>query len=169
MTRVSDGAVVFSAESPNTAGSLASLFNNQGGPWATSWAIPDDAPAGLYTITSTAENRRRVSLTNPCQLEVAVIDTKTIEYRPWQVRFTDVFGGGSVNMNIDPAEFQQRVGTQSGAIWPGAGRMSSTPLPARTSSHCRLTRRAARPTRPRACPRPQWRATRQLVASLGSS
>jgi hypothetical protein len=129
VTRVSDGVVVFSAQSPNTAGAASAFFNNQSGPWSTSWAIPADTLPGLYTITSTAENRRRVSALNPCQLEVAVLDTKTIEYRPWQVRFMDVFGGGAVNMNLVPDEFQQQVGSANGAVWNGTDKMSFYAVP----------------------------------------
>ncbi len=128
VTRDSDDVVVFSAQSPNKS-SLPTALNDQSGAWATSWVIPADAPAGTYTIRSSAENRRRVSLFNPCQLENVTFPAVTIEYRPWQQTFRDLFGGGSVSMNLDPAEFQVKVGSNSGAITPGAGKMTFFAVP----------------------------------------
>lgn len=128
VVRVSDNAVVFQGEKPNQS-ALPSLLNDQGGAWSTAWAIPENAAAGAYQVRSTAENRRRVSAANPCQLETVLLDTRTIEYRPWQHTFKDVFGGGRVSMNVQPAEYQPAVGGQTGAIRPGGTAMTFYALP----------------------------------------
>lgn len=128
VVRLSDNVNVFHAEKPNSS-ALPAFLNDQGGPFATSWAIPQNAAPGLYQVRSTAENRRRVSFSNPCQLESVLVDTKTIEYRPWQHVFKDVFNGGRVSMNTVPAEFQAVVGNQTGAIHSGADDMAFYELP----------------------------------------
>lgn len=92
-------------------------------------------PAGIYSITTTTQNMVKTG-TAACMIGTAVSNgsggftnaapvlgpvtgTSTFEYRPWQHRFVDVFGGGTVKLNVTPAELRQTVGGQSGAIIPG--------------------------------------------------
>jgi hypothetical protein len=119
--RVADNVNVYHAEKPNNfTGATAAVLNDQGGPWTTSWAIPENAPAGLYKIQSSAINQRRLSILSPCNAETVVLDSKTIEYRPWQRVFKDLLGNGQVNVNIGPpSEFQAIVGSQIGQIYTG--------------------------------------------------
>jgi len=93
-------------------------------------------PAGTYTVTTTTYNRIREvtksiggTLVTNCVVGTPsgpqtwdagpVVETKTFEYRPWQYIFTDVFGNGSVSMNVKPAETQQRIGATKAGIFKG--------------------------------------------------
>lgn len=92
-------------------------------------------PAGTYTITTTTQNMVKTGsaactigtpvsngsggFTNAAPTLGPVVETSTFVYRPWQHSFVDVFGGGSVKMNVVPAELRQTVSGQSGAIISG--------------------------------------------------
>ena len=102
-------------------------------PWVVATNLAGK-PGGIYTVTTTTQNMVKTGTgactigTPPATSATAfgntfapgpIVETSTFEYRPWQHRFTDLFGGGSVKMNVTPAEFQQTLGTQSGAIHDG--------------------------------------------------
>ena len=93
-------------------------------------------PAGTYTAATTTRNMARVggSFTAgtctigtpniPVPNNVAAtpgLQTESLqfEYRPWQHVFVDVFGGGEINMNLSPPEFQAIVDGNTGTIYDG--------------------------------------------------
>ena len=53
-----------------------------------------------------------------------VVETQTFEYRPFQVRFRDVFKGGGVQANITPREFQFNLGSKTSPVFDGSASMS---------------------------------------------
>lgn len=116
----------------------------QGKGWQTTLNLAGK-PAGNYTITTTTQNMVKPSALLPCTIGTPVsngsggftnaftagpvVETETFEYRPWAFRFDDLFGGGKVSMNIDPAEFQQVIGNQTGPITDGTDHMSFYAVP----------------------------------------
>jgi hypothetical protein len=103
--------------------------------WSTTLNLAGK-PAGTYTITTTTQNMVRTGALGACTIGTPnrnssgaltntstpglVTETETFEYRPWAYVFTDIFGGGKVSMNINPAEFQQVVSGVTGAIHDSA-------------------------------------------------
>ncbi|MEA2273493.1 MAG: hypothetical protein QOI98_2201, partial [Solirubrobacteraceae bacterium] len=91
-------------------------------------------PAGFYTATTRTRNMTKSPITTgACTIATPNIpvpnnaaptaglqtEALTFEYRPWQHVFIDVFGGGKVNMNIRPPEFQAVVDGNTGDIFDG--------------------------------------------------
>lgn len=109
-------------------------------------------PAGTYTVTTVDQNMTKSDTTSPttqgpCVAGVPnpatgnktvipgnVTTTTTFEYRPWYANFKDVFGKGSVNANVNPAEFQFTVDGHASDIFAGtANSMKFYALPSATS------------------------------------
>lgn len=139
-----DGATVLTANSP--AKSLNALSedygkplvpqpapgnsNYRGGPWSTTLNLAGK-PAGTYTITTTIQHMTKNGTLGACTIGSAPLgtagaispgvltQTTTFEYRPWQQRFDDYFGGGSVRFNVSPAEFTYTVGGQAAPVTKG--------------------------------------------------
>ena len=95
--------------------------------------------AGVYTVTTTTTNMVRVGsgffqIGGPCMVGTPdgaktftpgpVVETQTFEYRPFQARFRDAFGGGSVRANITPREFQFNLGAKTSPVYDGSSTMS---------------------------------------------
>lgn len=87
-------------------------------------------PAGIYTVVTTTRNTVRTGLLGTCQVGTPgpggttvvpgpVVETSTFDYRPWQVQFKDVLGGGVVRANTAPAEVQVRVGADTTPVITG--------------------------------------------------
>ena len=119
--------------------------NYRGGPWTTSASLAG-RPAGIYTVTTTIENKYKNGLLGACTTGSAtigstsstavtngpIIESFQFEYRPWQQQFNDFFGGGSVRFNITPEEFTYTVGGAAGPLvkgTAGASAMSFYALP----------------------------------------
>ncbi len=120
---VTDSAdqVVFSAVSPpRFLGKFFGVIDiyDRGGPWTTQWTVPDETPAGIYRATTTTIDRRKNAATGTACTNQTPVETSsvTFEYRPFQHRFSDLLGNGSVGINTTPAEFQFTVGTQTSGI-----------------------------------------------------
>ncbi len=88
-------------------------------------------PAGTYTVTTTTYNMLKTGL-SACVVGTPtgtgntfatgpVTTTKTFEYRPWKVTFTDVLSQGRVSANYNPAEFTFSLGATSAPIYAGTG------------------------------------------------
>jgi hypothetical protein len=101
-------------------------------PFVNTVNLTGKAP-GVYTVTTTTRNMVKNTSLSACAIGTPNIpvpnnaaftaglqtESLTFEYRPWQHVFTDVFGGGHVNMNIRPAEFQAVVDGVTGTIYDG--------------------------------------------------
>ena len=111
------------------------------------WVVTADLagkPAGIYTVTTTTQNMVKTGL-GACTVGTPnqtsdttfgnqvtlgpIVETSTFEYRPWQHSFNDLFGAGNVKMNVTPPEFQQTIGTQSGAVHSDPTRMQFYAVP----------------------------------------
>jgi hypothetical protein len=121
------------ASSGGTAGNAA--FNN--GTDSRAWTNTVNLtgkPAGVYTVTTTTRNMTKSPITTgACTIgtpnipvpnnaaPIAGLQTESLqfEYRPWQHVFVDVFGGGHINMNTSPPEFQAVVDGNTGEIYAG--------------------------------------------------
>ncbi len=112
-------------------------------------------PAGLYTVQTTNVHKVRTGAVSSCTTARpgtgTALDTTpdvtntTFEYRPWNSKFVDVFGGGTVQINPDPGEFKVTLGTKSTPIYSSAngGKVVSYSLPG--------TGTVALPSDPAAC------------------
>ena len=138
------GPVVLSASSP--AKSLALFSNAEsvitpppapsrdaylGGPWSTNLSLAGK-PAGVYTVTTAITNMLKTGLgactpgtpglaaTPGTPLNTFTAGDRTVswtfEYRPWQQKFTDLLGTGTIQMNTLPEEFQFDVSSVSSPI-----------------------------------------------------
>jgi hypothetical protein len=122
------------ASAGGTAGNAA--FNNgtDSRAWANTVSLAGKPP-GIYTVTTTTRNMTKSPITTgACTIATPKIpvpnnvaptaglqtESLTFEYRPWQHVFIDVFGGGKVNMNIRPSEFQAVVDGNTGDIFDGS-------------------------------------------------
>jgi hypothetical protein len=127
--RDSANALVFSANSPqkDLVPGLPILGYTRAGAWSTPLTLTGK-PAGTYTVTTIVRDvdRHRVNaLQQQCILKPETsLPSVTFEYRPWQHTFSDFFGGGTVNMNVDPAEFSGTIGTASTGVVNGSGKMT---------------------------------------------
>lgn len=102
-------------------------------------------PAGIYTVRTVTTNMVRTgagacTVGTPPQAATTtgfgntvvagpIVEEQSFEYRPWQHTFRDVFGGGKVNMNITPKEFQAAVANQVGSIADGSTSMRLFAVP----------------------------------------
>jgi hypothetical protein len=100
-------------------------------------------PAGMYTVTTATLNMVKTGsgpcvvgtpvsdgsggFTNAAPTFGPVIESTTFEYRPWRHRFVDVLGGGTVKLNVLPAELRQTVGGQAGAVIGGSQTFYAVP------------------------------------------
>ena len=143
-----NGDPVFHAESPEVGGVFSlGLQKWRGSPWSTEMDLTG-AEAGVYTVQTRIHNKVRsthnfstsnvfylpcttgtptqmtaFALGNPPNFRYTagpVLETTTFEYRPWQQRFEDVFGGGSVSFNLTPEEFTFEVDGNQGPLVKGA-------------------------------------------------
>jgi hypothetical protein len=122
------------ASAGGTAGNAA--FNNgtDSRAWNNTVSLAGK-PAGVYTVATTTRNMVKSPITTgACTIGTPNIpvpnsapataglqtESLTFEYRPWQHVFIDVFGGGKVNMNIRPSEFQAVVDGNTGDIYDGS-------------------------------------------------
>lgn len=115
------GAVAFAAVSPpRYLGKYLGILDiyDRGGAWSTQWVIPEDAPAGTYRASTTTVHRRKNASFGTACTNLAPVETSsvTFEYRPFQHRFHDLLGNGSVGLNTTPGEFQFTVGTKTSGI-----------------------------------------------------
>ena len=125
-----NNVVVFTATSPekvisqSTVSGFTITTYNKEGPYTVNYTIPDTSTPGVYTIESSAFDSRRNATGTGCTAQPKrVIDVKHFEFRPWQQKFTDIFGNGSVSFNLFPPEFQAALRTVQGPITGGATTM----------------------------------------------
>lgn len=123
-----------------------------GGPWSATQSLAG-RPAGIYTVTTTIIDKVRTG-SGPCIsgtpvktpsgaltntfTTAPVAETTMFEYRPWQHKFTDLLGTGTVRMNTTPEEFQFDVSSQASPVVGGAAgaeAMQLFSLPNRLSAH----------------------------------
>ncbi len=84
-------------------------------------------PAGVYTVETSHEHKVRTGAASSCQTARPAsgsaittgpeVTTSTFEYRPWNSKFVDVFGGGNVLVNPDPGEVKVNLGSKSTPIY----------------------------------------------------
>lgn len=114
-----------------------------GGPWSTSLSL-SGKPAGVYTVTTTITNKLKTGFGacttgtpglaatpgTPANTFTAGDRTEswTFEYRPWQEKFSDLLGTGTIQMNVTPEEFQFDVSSGSSPIITGAAAESAVKL-----------------------------------------
>jgi hypothetical protein len=89
-------------------------------------------PAGVYTVETTHEHKVRTGSASTCQtarpaaatgsaiITGPEVTTSTFEYRPWNSKFVDVFGGGNILVNPDPGEVKINLGSKSTPIYGAA-------------------------------------------------
>ena len=119
------------ASAGGTAGNAAFAANTGTRPFVNTVSLTGKLP-GVYTVKTTTRNMTKLGSLGACTIgtaqptttntPVAGLQTENLqfEYRPWQHVFTDVFGGGHVNMNIRPSEFQAVVDGVTGTIYDGS-------------------------------------------------
>ena len=86
-------------------------------------------PAGVYTVTTTHRHMVKTTPTGACTVGTPgllgsvipgeVVETDTFAYRPWQHKFVDVLGNGTVQANVSPAEVAVRVDNSSSPVQTG--------------------------------------------------
>jgi hypothetical protein len=122
------------ASAGGTAGNAAFANGTDSRAWNNTVSLAGK-PAGVYTVATTTRNMTKSPITTgACTIATPTIpvpnnaaptaglqtESLQFEYRPWQHVFIDVFGGGKVNMNIRPAEFQAVVDGNTGDIYDGS-------------------------------------------------
>ena len=95
----------------------------RGGPWSTTATLAGNPP-GTYTVLTRVTNATKTA-SDPCVLDIQPAQTQTFVYRPWELTFHDLLGGGDVKFNISPTEFQAKVSGLNGIIATGTSALSA--------------------------------------------
>ncbi|PWN02203.1 hypothetical protein DJ010_13850 [Nocardioides silvaticus] len=86
-------------------------------------------PAGEYTVTTTHRHMLKTGNNGPCTvgypgpggtvIAAEQVESDTFDYRPWQHKFVDVLGNGTVEANTSPAEASVRINGKSSGVLAG--------------------------------------------------